>query len=80
MVLHGTALMVNLRRLHRRREEKRKESSSAAEKVLVLAFLLALGLLALGLLALGQRGAKFGGEKKRAASRGQIRLITNPLP
>jgi hypothetical protein len=36
--------------------------------------------LALGLLALGQRGAKFGGEKKRAASRGQIRLITNPLP
>jgi hypothetical protein len=43
MVLHGAALMVNLRRLHRRREEKRKESSSAAEKVLFLAFLLVLG-------------------------------------
>jgi hypothetical protein len=43
MVLHGAALMVNLRRLHRYREEKRAEGQSATEKVLFLAFLLVLG-------------------------------------
>lgn len=43
MVLHGAALMVNLRRLHRHREKKREEGQSAGEKVLFLAFLLALG-------------------------------------
>jgi hypothetical protein len=43
MVLHGAALMVNLRRLHRHREKKRAQGRSAADKVLFLAFLLVLG-------------------------------------
>jgi hypothetical protein len=45
MVLSAAALMVNMRRLHRYRKQKQEESRSEAEKLLFLAFLLALGVL-----------------------------------